>query len=213
MRTQYCREHIDKTAEECGLSDDTVTEVKKAADFCDVHAEFSDFPTASLRPLIREQDENIRDIAISSISKSLESLKHPKSGKFIKKLTEKDVRLIIEQVRSEIKKEAASHTVSVQPEASAAQPPAPIEIVQPDTNTTPRHASEQAPVSEPAKVPQVIKDKRAKTEQLIEEMLSNMSLRFDGIIERFMTDFPQRFPTKESVIAEALDSLAENFKP
>ena len=72
---------------------------------------------------MREQDVNIRDIAISSISKSLESSKHPKSGKFIKKLTEKDVRLIVDRVRSEIKKE-----VPIQP-----QVPQDIDVV---TNQT-----------------------------------------------------------------------------
>ena len=32
MRTQYCREHIDKVAEEWGLEKSTVSDVKQAAD-------------------------------------------------------------------------------------------------------------------------------------------------------------------------------------
>ena len=106
MRTQYCREHIDKTAEECGLSEDAVIEVKKAADFCEAFPEISDLTTAALRPLIREKDTKVRDKAILSVKKSLESKKNPINGKFSEqRITEKEVRAMVFRAMDEVKEE------------------------------------------------------------------------------------------------------------
>jgi hypothetical protein len=103
-RLQWCREHIDEVQEACGLSRTAVVEVKEAAKFCDEHEQICQLATSAIVPLMKERDDHVRDIAILAVSKSLESSKHPSSGRFVKKLTEKDVRLIIDRVRFEIKK-------------------------------------------------------------------------------------------------------------
>jgi hypothetical protein len=108
MRTQWCREHIDEVGENCGLSTSAITEVKQVAEFCTAHLAFANLPTRSIRPLLRERNEEIKARAISSISKSLESGKHPITGKHLKKgrLTEVDVKKVIEQKDRELRLEA-----------------------------------------------------------------------------------------------------------
>lgn len=160
------------------------------------------------RPLIRNPDKTVRERAISHIGNAL-NRKTPQGGQYTTTFTEREVKKIIEKVELEVRKELMAEMQE--------EPAAPTEVIEDpplqESNTGFHRASEPEPTIEPAVMPQAIKDKRAKTEQIIEEMLSNMSLRFDGIIERFMSDLPNRFPTKESVIAEALDFFAENFHP
>jgi len=110
MRTQYCRDHIDKVAEECGLGPDTVSDVKKAAAFCDEHPDLSDCSTRAIMALIRIRDDPVREKAISSIEKSFESGKHPLTGQIIKKkvITEREVKKLIERAEIEYRKELYS---------------------------------------------------------------------------------------------------------
>ncbi|MDD5048173.1 MAG: hypothetical protein PHH09_04525, partial [Methanoregulaceae archaeon] len=76
-RSQYCREHIDKVAEMCGLEKSTVSDVKQAAAFCDEHSDLSDCSTRAIMALIRVRDDMVRERVISSVKKSFESGKHP----------------------------------------------------------------------------------------------------------------------------------------
>jgi len=66
------------------------------------------------QPLIRITDKDIREKALSSISKSLESGKHPKTGKFLKdkQITEKMVESVIEDIEIEIRNEAMEKEIA-----------------------------------------------------------------------------------------------------
>jgi uncharacterized surface protein with fasciclin (FAS1) repeats len=105
-RLQWCRDHIDDVAENCCLSTDVVKEVKDVAMFCDEHAAFADLPTRPIRALIRIKDEQVRDRAISSVKKLLNLPKSQDTGRFIKSITEKEVKKIIEDVEIEVRNEA-----------------------------------------------------------------------------------------------------------
>ncbi|MFA4972410.1 MAG: hypothetical protein WC683_07335 [bacterium] len=123
MRTQWCREHIDKTAEACGLDRSTVSDVKQAAKFCDDHSEFSECSTHAIMTLIRVRDEPVKEKATSSVENAFKSGKHPLTGKILKekKLTEREVKAVIARADLEVRKElsaklqigrAASHLAS-----------------------------------------------------------------------------------------------------
>lgn len=109
MRSQWCREHIDETARECGLDEETVSRVKKVAKFCASQSQFCDCGTAPIYRLISIPDDLVREKAISSASKALESGKHPVTGAFIKdkRLTDRDVKKIIDTAEREVRGELA----------------------------------------------------------------------------------------------------------
>jgi hypothetical protein len=104
MRTQYCREHIKKTAEECGLGPDIVSEVERVAKFCASNPTFADCATRPLRLLIDVRDEKIKNHAISLAENALKE-KTPTGGRKKKLLTETDVRGIIRKSEKEIRGE------------------------------------------------------------------------------------------------------------
>jgi protein gp37 len=104
MRTQYCREHIDQVAENCGLEKKTVDEVKRVADFCDQHSEISELSTHAIMPLIRERNDKVREKAILKCSERLKGEVGAGRGN-TKKLTEKDVRAIVFKAMDEVKQE------------------------------------------------------------------------------------------------------------
>ncbi len=107
MRAQWCREHIDETAKQCGLDDETVSRIKKVAKFCASNPQFCDCGTAPIYRLITIPDDPVRQNAISSASKSLESGKHPVTGVFLKdkRLTDSDVKKIIQKAEMEVRGE------------------------------------------------------------------------------------------------------------
>jgi len=120
MRSQWCREHIDETAEHCGIDESTVSEVKQAAQFCVEHPEYSDCSTMAILVLIRYPDMAVRDNATLSIKKSFDSGKHPLTGKIIKAkiLTAKEVKKILEKEEIALRGEV----VKVIKEAKKAEP-------------------------------------------------------------------------------------------
>lgn len=93
MRTQWCRTHADKIAKECGLSEQTATEIKKAAEFCDDYPEFSNCATNSITAILRVEDEEIRKRVINF---ACGILKKEPQNKF--RFTENEIRNIIKQV-------------------------------------------------------------------------------------------------------------------
>lgn len=103
-RSQYCREHIDKVAEACGLEKSTVSDVKQAAKFCDERSEFSDCSTHAIMALIRVKDEQVRERAISLAQNAL-NVSTPTGGKVRKSLTEREIKKLIEQADKEVRKE------------------------------------------------------------------------------------------------------------
>ena len=80
MRTQYCREHIDKVAEGCGLSHDFVVEVKNASLFADGHPEITGCGTEAIRTIMAIRDAEVQDLTISHIKKVLNE-EMPRGGK------------------------------------------------------------------------------------------------------------------------------------
>lgn len=127
-RTQWCREHIDKTAEECGLGPDTVMEVKKAAAFCDENPTFVDCGTKAIMALIRVKDDPVRERAISHAQNALNDTL-PTGGKKKKSLTEREVKKLIERADIEVRKELMK---DLPPEKKPPRPaPAPVPAVKP----------------------------------------------------------------------------------
>jgi hypothetical protein len=103
-RTQYCREHIDKVAEECGLEKSVVSDVKRAAKFCAEHSDLSDCSTRSIIALIRIKDDPVRARAVSLAEKALNQAT-PTGGKKQTRLTEKEVRKLIQKAEMEVRGE------------------------------------------------------------------------------------------------------------
>ena len=114
MRTQWCREHIDQTAKECGLSLSAVSEVKQATKFCDEHSEFSELPTKPIIALIRVQDAKIRERAIIKCKERLNGKRGAGRGN-TKELTESEVKKIIDDVVREIRMELVVEIRKEQP--------------------------------------------------------------------------------------------------
>jgi len=97
MRTQYCREHIEKVAEECGLSDDTVRSVKKATQFVEGHPEFSNSSTKAILTILYIKDNCIKDVVVSKLS-GLLLRRTPTGGRFCKCVTIEHVRRVIKSI-------------------------------------------------------------------------------------------------------------------
>jgi hypothetical protein len=123
MRAQYCRKHIDQTAKECGLEKKTVDEVKRVADFCDQHSEISDLSSHAIMPLIRERNGEVREKAILSVKNLIELRKDAKTGKFKKKITQRDIRAVLNDVRKEILPPQAQEETTKEESASKVETP------------------------------------------------------------------------------------------
>ena len=104
MRTQYCRDNIDKVAENCGLSERAVQDVKQAADFCDQYREFSRVSTSAIVTLIRIKEPQIKQKAIS-FAQSFLNEKTPTGGQKNTDLTANKVREIIKGADMIVRKE------------------------------------------------------------------------------------------------------------
>jgi len=157
VRPQWCREHIDETAKHCGLSDDTVSDVKRAAKLCASAPEYSDCSTAAIMALIRIRDDPVRDKAISSISNALKLGKHPLTGQIMKdkKLPEKTIKKVIQQIELEVRGEL---TKKYEQEKKTAPK-------KPSYNGTPQPGDYPAP---PAPVAQTLKEKYGGQDQFVD---------------------------------------------
>jgi hypothetical protein len=100
MRTQYCRDHIDKTAEMCGLSVESVREIKKAADFADQHPEFRESGTNAIIRIMRIKDPEVKALVVLSLRGALRRTT-PTGGRYKTSVSEADVKMAIKK---------ASHT-------------------------------------------------------------------------------------------------------
>jgi len=98
-----CDEFYDKwrrCGNFCEKHPDTAREIDAIINFLDVEPDLSGLSAKALRPLIREPNPEVRDRAIESVGKSLESGKNPVTGKFSNKPpTERDVKQVIEDVK------------------------------------------------------------------------------------------------------------------
>jgi hypothetical protein len=95
MRTQWCREHIDETAKQCGLSEETVREVKKVAEFVTERPEFADMPTRPLTILLRTKDKRVQKKTIERLSGILKTGQRP---------SEEEIRDLLNVVRQDLGK-------------------------------------------------------------------------------------------------------------
>ena len=103
-RTQYCREHIKKTAEECDLGDEIVSEVEKVSKFCASNGTFVDCKTRPIYILINHKDVEVRNRAISIAENTLNQ-ETPTGGKVKKVLTEPEIRTILKRAHKEVRGE------------------------------------------------------------------------------------------------------------
>jgi len=209
MRSQWCREHIDETAEHCGIDESTVSEVKQAAQFCVEHPEYSDCSTMAILVLIRYPDMAVRDNATLSIKKSFDSGKHPLTGKIIKAkiLTAKEVKKILEKeeialrgevvkVIKEAKKAEPAPVVKPEPakpspagqtltEKMAAQPQQPV-FYKPD----PAPVSEIVPIPAPITSQDPEKQRSSALNYYAKEFYKLLSERTKKDITDILTDNP-----------------------
>lgn len=121
-RTQWCREHIDKTAKECSLGDDIVSEVQKVAEFCAEKPAFADCATRPIFILISKKDALVKDRAISLAENTLND-KTPTGGKKKNQLTEKEIKAILKKAEMEVRGEITQKTKDSRKPAE----PAPVE--------------------------------------------------------------------------------------
>jgi hypothetical protein len=104
MRSQWCREHIEKTAQECDLGPDIVSEVKEVAKFCASNPAFADCATRPIYVLIKQNDVEVRNKAISLAQNALNA-QTPVGGRKKKILTEKEIGSLIKKARVEVRGE------------------------------------------------------------------------------------------------------------
>lgn len=173
MRSQWCREHIDEAAENCGLEASTISDVKQAAKFCAAASEFSECSTNAIITLIRIRDDPVRDKAILSVSNALKSGKHPLTGQFLKdkRLPEKTIKKVIRQVEQEVRGELTEKYKADIASAGFPEnvPPAEVTIPlkgDPDAPPQPSLAAQLAGVSvpevtTPGPVPMTFAEKQA----------------------------------------------------
>jgi hypothetical protein len=102
MRAQWCREHIEETAENCGLEKSTVSDVKQAAKFCASNSEFTECSTDAIITLIRVKDEDVKNKAISLVKNALIQ-EMPNGGKKNFRLTKPEVRKFVKKAEVEVR--------------------------------------------------------------------------------------------------------------
>jgi hypothetical protein len=204
-RLQYCRKHIDDVAEACDLSKSTVLEVKQASTFCDDNSEFSELPTSAILTLIRVSDDLVKERAISSISKALESKRNPVTGKIIKDvkgLTAKDIKKIIDIACTEIRMERPPEDPPVKSEEKKESPK---KEVPPAVQPAPPKTSPATPTIE-----DVEKHKRERMEALATELLGMYSPTIQAVVSEIMRDHPS-YKVKD-VFYFGIQALAEQKK-
>ena len=95
MRTDWCRQHIDETAKHCGLSEEAVREVKRAAEFVAEHPELAEMPTRPLTILIRTKDKKVQKSTIDRVGKILKAGQRP---------SETEIRDLVDVIKEELGK-------------------------------------------------------------------------------------------------------------
>jgi hypothetical protein len=121
MRTQYCREHIKKTAEECDLGQDIVSEVEKVDKFCKSNPAFAGCGTRPLYRLISVRDESVKNRAISLAQNALIDAT-PTGGTIQKRLTEPEIKKLIQKAEVEIRGEKEKEPLPVEKERAPKKP-------------------------------------------------------------------------------------------
>jgi hypothetical protein len=147
MRTQYCRQHIKKAAEECDLGSDIVDECERVDKFCGAHAAFADCATRPVYRLISIQDVDVRNKAISFAENALNE-ETPTGGKVKTRLTEPEIIGIIRKANRAVHGEPASKGAPKEKEKTQPVPdPATPPVIEADRERKARlNPPEETPV-------------------------------------------------------------------
>lgn len=94
MRSQWCRQNIQKVIEECGLSQASGEALKNAAKFCEINPEFAKCPTSVITRILSIKDTNVRKGTLQEAKKTLRR-KTPTGGFITDRFTEPEIRRII----------------------------------------------------------------------------------------------------------------------
>ena len=97
-RTLENVEKVKKDGNFCGMSKRSYEEVKAHIAFIEEHGEISPLTEEAVKPLIREQDTEVRDEAIKKISEDVIGKQHAGRG-HKKKITAEDVKIVIDKER------------------------------------------------------------------------------------------------------------------
>ena len=142
MRTQWCREHIDQTAKECGLKKSVVSEVKLAAEFCSEYSAFAECGTRAVTALIRVKDKAVRENAISLAEATLKE-KLRTGGSKKKLLSEKEIKDIIKRSDLEVRGDMVNAI-----NGGKETPPTKIQLVSNSNESKPSEVPESAKETE-----------------------------------------------------------------
>lgn len=96
MRTQWCRDHIDEVALNCGLSKSTKTLVKAATAFVDKNPSFAECPTDVISTILSIKDPKTKGSVIEETSGIL-SRRKPDGSWVKRKFTAPEVKIIIQK--------------------------------------------------------------------------------------------------------------------
>ena len=80
------------------VAERSLKEVEAYIAFIKEHGDLSPLSEKAAKPLIREQDTEVREEAIVSVKKHLDLPKDGDTGRFKKKLTVKDVKIVIDVI-------------------------------------------------------------------------------------------------------------------
>lgn len=155
---------------------------------------FVDCGTKAIMALIRIVDDPVREKAISSISKSLESGKHPLTGKILKdkKLTEREIKQVIEKSEMEVRGELTKKYTEDRKNKTS-----PVREEPPDAHPDPEPPTKTDPVlpatiSPPAPSPiDPVKAKTAEMNRLADALLELMP----SAIQVMVTDIIREHPS------------------
>jgi len=196
MRSQWCREHIKEAARNCGLQKSVVSDCEQVSDFCAEHSDMSECSTRAILALIRVKNNPVRERAVLLAENALKGTT-PTGGKKKTRLTEREIKKIIDQadreIRSELsdvsettesslgpepKPESESPSNSVKPADAATIPdrvqpqlPAPVQLQQPEL---PSHEQPPAPLHQSL----THEEKEAITEHFLSVFLTPEHTKF-----------------------------------
>ena len=129
MRTQACRDNIQKAAEICGLSPETIKEIERVSGFVKDHPEAPHIcvlTTDAIKPLMAISDPEKQQEAISIIEKTL-NRKTPTGGIIKKRLSKPEVEKAIEKVSPTLKPELSGVATTRTP-VSILSAPVPVNV-------------------------------------------------------------------------------------
>lgn len=100
-----CRQTAERSKKACLVSEEQKRRERKFVEFVDENTPMGDLTERTIRPLINEKDDDIKDKVVESVEKSIKAGKDIVTGKFTKKKpTEKKIKEVIKKVKAEARK-------------------------------------------------------------------------------------------------------------